>query len=553
MSTAVPVGAAAAPVRPGAHPEWSPARTMSPPVGSTNENEIHGPSRPIRSPHLMGKPTHEQRTRAWLYAVFFLLTMSQALPLTAIQVLLNRDLGLAQKPEVVNKYFAVEFSMSTLKPAYALLSDLLPIFGRKRVPYMVLGAVGYAVALQGYARVNNLTSLYAAGIISVIVFAICETGADGALVQLSRGDPQNTMKVQSTGMLVRSLGSFTATALSIPLLAVSDARTVISLSGVFAIFAAGAACAIPEPKTNEGNASNEIYDAQRLVSPEDVEGSANASSRRLEGGFVEWSTHSSHLQRALVPFKPCFTRRVATSALFLFAYRLPPTSLVTYTTFTFAQFTLPNWGYSGMLLLSMAGGILATWGYRYAAEMKGKGCPPHSSTTTTTTPFSWKNQFNQGLGLQSGFLVGAAVNAVSGLARLLVVAAWDGSREPSSAPIAELAISNIVVSGGLMFAYMPILALAARVAPRGLEAFGFSLMLFVSDLATTAGSSIAASLTKDLGLGSADDRSWNNLTAFIWMCAGFKFLPLMLLPVVQVEEESSGGRYEQHEDEDEEE
>jgi hypothetical protein len=226
---------------------------------------------------------------------------------------------------------------------------------------------------------------------------------------------------------------------------------------------------------------------------------------------------------------------------------------VTYTTFTFAQFTLPNWGYSGMLLLSMAGGILATWGYRYAAEMKGKGCPPHSSTTTTTTPFSWKNQFNQGLGLQSGFLVGAAVNAVSGLARLLVVAAWDGSREPSSAPIAELAISNIVVSGGLMFAYMPILALAARVAPRGLEAFGFSLMLFVSDLATTAGSSIAASLTKDLGLGSADDRSWNNLTAFIWMCAGFKFLPLMLLPVVQVEEESSGGRYEQHEDEDEEE
>ena len=30
----------------------------------------------------------------WLYAVFFLLTGSQVLPLTAISLLLNRDLGL---------------------------------------------------------------------------------------------------------------------------------------------------------------------------------------------------------------------------------------------------------------------------------------------------------------------------------------------------------------------------------------------------------------------------------------------------------------------------
>lgn len=59
------------------------------------------------------------------------------LPLTAINVLLNRDLGLQARPEAVNRYFAVEFSMSALKPIYAALSDLCPLMGRRRVPYMV--------------------------------------------------------------------------------------------------------------------------------------------------------------------------------------------------------------------------------------------------------------------------------------------------------------------------------------------------------------------------------------------------------------------------------
>ena len=191
-----------------------------------------------------------------------------------------------------------------------------------------------------------------------------------------------------------------------------------------------------------------------------------------------------------------FHPRVATCALFLFAYRLPPTSLVTFTTFAYAQFTLPAWGYSVMLLLSMLGGILATALYRSAA-----GAEVANSHTFTFT-------------LKSSFAAGAAVNAVCGLARLLVVDAWDGSRTPSAAPLVPLAISNVVASGGLMFGYMPIVALAANIAPPGVEAFGFASMLFVSDLATTAGSALAASLTEALGLGSGADRSWSNLSAF---------------------------------------
>ena len=52
-------------------------------------------------------------------------------PLTAIQHLLNRELGLEDHPETINRFFAVEFAVSA-QPAYAAVSDLCPIRGRRR-------------------------------------------------------------------------------------------------------------------------------------------------------------------------------------------------------------------------------------------------------------------------------------------------------------------------------------------------------------------------------------------------------------------------------------
>jgi hypothetical protein len=64
------------------------------------------------------------------------------------------------------------------------------------------------------------------------------------------------------------------------------------------------------------------------------------------------------------------------------------------------------------------------------------------------------------------------------------------------APVAELVISQLLGSFGLMAGFMPILALAAQAAPAGLEAFGYSLLLFTMDLGTSSGSLLSAQLTK---------------------------------------------------------
>ena len=83
-----------------------------------------------------------------------------------------------------------------MKPVYAALSDLCPVMGRRRVPYMAVGGAAYALVLQLYARVTTVKGLYAAGITSVVFYAICETGADGMLVQLSGSCPKRAMKLQ---------------------------------------------------------------------------------------------------------------------------------------------------------------------------------------------------------------------------------------------------------------------------------------------------------------------------------------------------------------------
>lgn len=270
----------------------------------------------------------------WLYATFFLLTMAQALPLTAIQVLLNRDLGLQSRPEAVNRYFAVEFSMSMLKPVYAALSDFCPVMGRRRVPYMAFGGAAYAVVLQLYARVTTVDGLYAAGITSVVFYAVCETGADGMLVQLCGGDPKRSMKLQATGMLVRSAGSFLATVMSIPLLMAVSARALISLAGLLSLAAAAAACYVPEPKVRPTardaaagsgavNTSNNGNDGNGGRAGAGAGGWA-VMAGRLDGWTVGGVVHTLRggAARGVNALRPCFTPRMGRAATFLFVYRL---------------------------------------------------------------------------------------------------------------------------------------------------------------------------------------------------------------------------------------
>lgn len=478
----------------------------------------------------------------WLYAVFFLLTAAQALPLTAIQHLLNRELGLEDHPETINRFFAVEFAVSTLKPAYAAVSDLCPIRGRRRVPYMVLGAAAYALALQLFARVRTTPQLYAAGVFGVACYAACESAADGVLVSVSRTNERDSlslaredhleenhrsaraMRAQALGMTVRSAGSFFATATSIPLLAVVDARTAVSAAGAFAVLAAFAAARVDEPEpprafSTGATGASAAGCVRRVGGSTDADRSdpAAAGDERivLPAAKAKASASAFFSRARSVAANVASTARRVTpgqrgAAAFVFAYRLPPTALVTFSAFSYARFSVSGSFRGALLFFGTFAGMCANAAYGALSSRFGL--------------------------ISASFVAAAFVDAACGLARLALVDAAKTTSEhdlvSGRGAVAALVFSELASTFGVMFGYMPILALAARAAPAGLEAFGFAAIVCVADAATTLGSLIAADLTEALGLGAGADRDWANLSAFAWICAVLKLAPLALLPFV---------------------
>ena len=84
-------------------------------------------------------------------------------------------------------------------------------------------------------------------------------------MQLCGSDPRRAMRLQASGMLVRSAGSFVATALSIPLLAVVSPRACISAAGAFSLAAAAAAAFVPEELVGEGGTPGGVVDLVAVV------------------------------------------------------------------------------------------------------------------------------------------------------------------------------------------------------------------------------------------------------------------------------------------------
>ena len=93
--------------------------------------------------------------------------------------------------------------------AYALLAARCPIFGRRRVPYMALGAFAYAVALQFYARVDSIPALYAAGDADMdIISSLLSDGKDSRLYKTLVLDKQIAKDIEAYQYSARLHGQY---------------------------------------------------------------------------------------------------------------------------------------------------------------------------------------------------------------------------------------------------------------------------------------------------------------------------------------------------------
>jgi hypothetical protein len=436
--------------------------------------------------------------------------MMLALPMAAVTLLLNRELGMAvrgppplrvvracpqplapeprgprqEHPERVSAYYAAVFSTSLFKPLFGALSDGLPLARWRRRGVMAPACVVAAVCTAALgAAVRTQAGLYVAGVLAALAFCAAEAAADGALVEAA-GCAADASALQVAAMSVRTAGGAAGAVAGALLMRLAPARVVICVAAAFGGGAAAASLRLPPPPA-------------RVPAPAadnaDVAAAAPAACPRAR--LRAAAQLARRAWRALA--------RAAPASALIFALGATPRSDDAYAAFltTGLRPPLSDWQFGAALACDTAGALLGTLAY---------GAVSYGGATRTL------------------LAAGTVAAAAGSLLRLAAPLGCAGLPPPL-----VVALVAAAVSACSRLAFMPQLVLCAQLAPAGGEAAGFAALVAVSDGGALAGASFSAALTAALRVGSAPGRSWRALPTLVALCAALRLLPLLLLPLLR--------------------
>ena len=167
-----------------------------------------------------------------LLASYFLMAVAGALPATAITVFAAQH----ERPEFLSTVMSLASLPWCIKGLFGAWSDVYPIWGLHRFPYIVIHCIGYAVSWY---------MLGAGALEKDWAFALClftqswcivwvDVLLDGCMVQHVRANAleDGGGKLQSSAWIARSTGSFISSAVGAGLLYAVEPSTVFKLTGL---------------------------------------------------------------------------------------------------------------------------------------------------------------------------------------------------------------------------------------------------------------------------------------------------------------------------------
>ena len=173
------------------------------------------------------------------------------------------------------------------------------------------------------------------------------------------------------------------------------------------------------------------------------------------------------------------------------------------------------------------------------------------------------NVFLKRMRLRTVFAGAAVAGAVLSSTQLLLVT---GASRAAGVPDAAFVLADAAVLSALgQAAFMPVLVLAAKLCPPGVEASLFAALMSVLNGGSAAGSALGGALTSALGVGAAGaggaaggvaasaaaargGADWSNLPLLVGLCSLLSLAPLPLLALVP---ENMGASEEEGEQEEE--
>jgi MFS family permease len=305
------------------------------------------------------------------------------------------------------------------------------------------------------------------GVLSSVFASIAETGADGALVELARGDPERAAALQSISMAMRTVGSFVAGLLSTWVITFASPRTLISISGSFGLAAAVCGLFVKEySNNNKKDASNETDRA---------------------------SHHAKASRICCSPLRqlPSEVFSMLPAAVFLMVYNAVP-GAAAYESYIFTAFPdVTQFELSVRTFLGQAGSLLGVLLY-------------------------WRLFVKTGI--RTSLMVTTTLAAFANLTRLVFTTSAV-THLPAAYVSILLGADCLVTNMISRLAFMPLLTMAARYAPRGREATAFAALTTCLDLGDEVGQLTTSALSKALAVGAPPLRSWRHLPLLLLLAS----------------------------------
>ncbi|KAK9843802.1 hypothetical protein WJX81_006900 [Elliptochloris bilobata] len=366
-----------------------------------------------------------------------------------------------------------------VKPLYGFLSDTVPILGYRRRSYLVicgvLGALSWAAMA---AVVRSPVGAVAATVVGSLGTACSDVVVDSIVVERCRGHPQATAgSLQSLCWAAAALGGVASAYFSGSLVEAWGPRGVFGLTAVFPLIVSAAAALIDEQPVA----------APKLKASADTRSAAAVLAGRLVAQLEAlWGAINQ--------------RSILLPAAFVFLWQATPTAET-----AMFYFQTNALGFSPEFLgrVRLAGALASLAGVGvYNAALK---------EVPLRRMFLWTSILGAGLGLTQILLI-TGTNRALGLSNELFVLG-----------------DSVVLTVLGQVAFMPVLVLAARLCPEGVEATLFATLMSILNGGAFTGSALGSALTAALGV-TADD--FRLLWVLVAVCTLSSLLPLPLLWLV---------------------
>ncbi|MEM9927590.1 MAG: folate/biopterin family MFS transporter [Cyanobacteria bacterium P01_D01_bin.50] len=385
----------------------------------------------------------------------------------AVSFFLKDELGLS--PAEVSALFGIVVLPWVIKPLFGFISDGFPIFGYRRRPYLILSGILGAMAWIGMATVVHSSPAATGAIaLSSLSVAVSDVIVDSLVVERARAESQaEAGALQSICWGASAFGGLITAYFSGLLLEYFSTRTIFLLTATFPLIVSGVAWLIAETPiepTREGEKNNNFEDVKQQIK----------------------------LLRQAVTQKAIWL-----PTAFLFIWQATPGSESAFFFFTTNELHFQPEFLGRVRLVTSIAALVGIWIFQRFLK-----------SVPFRVIFAWSTVLSTVLGLTTLLLVTHANRALG------IDDYWFSLGD------------NLILTVMGQITFMPVLVLAARICPPGVEATLFALLMSVFNLAGLVSHELGAVLTHYLGV---TETNFDNLWLLVTITNLSTLLPLVFI------------------------